>query len=87
MRWLRRAAVAAEPARAGAHAAREWRIPGSRPLDQLRGDEPGRHWASRPPRHPARLKFIRDSCASDGSWPIDTNLATWNTTLAINALS
>ena len=23
----------------------------------------------------------------DGSWPIDTNLATWNTTLAINALS
>jgi len=23
----------------------------------------------------------------DGSWPIDTNLATWNTTLAMNALS
>lgn len=33
------------------------------------------------------LAFIRDSARSDGSWPIDTNLATWSTTLAINALA
>lgn len=33
------------------------------------------------------LKFIVDSVRPDGSWPIDTNLATWNTTLALNALA
>jgi squalene-hopene/tetraprenyl-beta-curcumene cyclase len=32
------------------------------------------------------LKFLLDSVRADGSWPIDTNLATWVTTLAINAL-
>ncbi|MCO6459175.1 MAG: squalene--hopene cyclase [Pirellulaceae bacterium] len=32
------------------------------------------------------LSFIEQSVREDGSWPIDTNLATWNTTLAINAL-
>ena len=32
------------------------------------------------------LRFLCDSVRDDGSWPIDTNLATWNTTLAINAL-
>jgi len=32
------------------------------------------------------LKFIVESARADGSWPIDTNLATWVTTLAINAL-
>ena len=32
------------------------------------------------------LKFLRSSVREDGSWPIDTNLATWNTTLAVNAL-
>lgn len=32
------------------------------------------------------VKFIRDSFRDDGSWPIDTNLATWVTSLAINAL-
>ena len=32
------------------------------------------------------LRFIRDTVRADGSWPIDTNLATWNTSLAINAL-
>lgn len=32
------------------------------------------------------LDFIRRSMRSDGSWPIDTNLATWNTSLATNAL-
>ena len=32
------------------------------------------------------LRFLHDSARPDGSWPIDTNLATWNTTLAMNAL-
>lgn len=32
------------------------------------------------------VKFLLDSVRPDGSWPIDTNLATWVTTLAINAL-
>ena len=32
-------------------------------------------------------RFIVSSVRPDGSWPIDTNLATWNTTLAINALA
>ena len=31
-------------------------------------------------------KFLRATARPDGSWPIDSNLATWNTTLAINAL-
>lgn len=35
----------------------------------------------------AGLKFLIDSVRPDGSWPIDTNLATWTTTLAINALA
>ena len=33
------------------------------------------------------VRFLIDSVRRDGSWPIDTNLATWNTTLAINALA
>lgn len=33
------------------------------------------------------VKFLLDSVRPDGSWPIDTNLATWITTLAINALA
>ena len=32
------------------------------------------------------VKFLLDTARPDGSWPIDTNLATWVTTLAINAL-
>lgn len=32
------------------------------------------------------VKFLTASVRSDGSWPIDTNLATWNTTLSVNAL-
>ena len=32
------------------------------------------------------LEFLRKSQRADGSWPIDTNLATWCTTLAIDAL-
>ncbi|HEY8550802.1 MAG TPA: prenyltransferase/squalene oxidase repeat-containing protein [Vicinamibacterales bacterium] len=32
------------------------------------------------------LRFITASAREDGSWPIDTNLATWTTTLAIDAL-
>ncbi len=33
------------------------------------------------------VEFLLASVRPDGSWPIDTNLATWNTTLAINALA
>jgi len=33
------------------------------------------------------IKFLIDSVRNDGSWPIDTNLATWNTTLSLNALA
>jgi squalene-hopene/tetraprenyl-beta-curcumene cyclase len=33
----------------------------------------------------ACLKFILDSRLADGSWPIDTNLATWLTSLTIHA--
>jgi len=33
------------------------------------------------------VKFLVSTARPDGSWPIDTNLATWNTTLAINALA
>lgn len=40
-------------------------------------------------RHPVAqrgLDFLLGSARRDGSWPIDTNLATWTTTLAVNAL-
>ncbi|MEL6106546.1 MAG: prenyltransferase/squalene oxidase repeat-containing protein [Planctomycetota bacterium] len=33
------------------------------------------------------LRFLTDSCREDGSWPIDTNLATWVTSLSIHALA
>jgi squalene-hopene/tetraprenyl-beta-curcumene cyclase len=32
------------------------------------------------------VRFLLDTVRADGSWPIDANLATWNTTLAIGAL-
>ncbi len=32
-------------------------------------------------------RFLVDSVRADGSWPIDTNLTTWVTTLAVNALT
>ena len=32
------------------------------------------------------VAFLRESVRADGSWPIDTNLATWLTTLSIKAL-
>ncbi|MBN1417923.1 MAG: squalene--hopene cyclase [Planctomycetes bacterium] len=32
------------------------------------------------------VAFLRVSVRPDGSWPIDTNLATWVTTLSVNAL-
>ena len=40
--------------------------------------------------HPVTVKgvdFLRRSARADGSWPIDTNLATWTTTLSVNALA
>jgi squalene-hopene/tetraprenyl-beta-curcumene cyclase len=33
------------------------------------------------------VEFLVNSVRPDGSWPIDTNLSTWVTTLAINALA
>lgn len=33
------------------------------------------------------IEFIINSVRPDGSWPIDTNLATWVTTLSVNALA
>ncbi|MBI2684691.1 MAG: squalene--hopene cyclase [Acidobacteria bacterium] len=33
------------------------------------------------------IRFLAQSMRPDGSWPIDTNLATWITTLSIDALS
>jgi len=33
------------------------------------------------------VAFLTASVRDDGSWPIDTNLATWVTTLAVNALA
>ncbi|MPZ16290.1 MAG: squalene--hopene cyclase [Luteitalea sp.] len=41
-------------------------------------------------RHPVvqrGLRFLEESARGDGSWPIDTNLATWVTTLAVSALA
>jgi squalene-hopene/tetraprenyl-beta-curcumene cyclase len=35
---------------------------------------------------PAAVEFLLRSMRGDGSWPIDTNLATWGTTLAIKTL-
>src|SRR5262249_49519477 len=40
--------------------------------------------------HPVARKaveFLTKSARPDGSWPIDTNLSTWVTTLAVNALA
>ena len=33
------------------------------------------------------IRFLIESVRDDGSWPIDTNLATWVTSLAVHALS
>lgn len=38
------------------------------------------------PSVPAAVDFLTRSQRTDGSWPIDTNLATWGTTLAVKAL-
>lgn len=42
------------------------------------------------PGHPVAecgIRFLLDTVREDGSWPIDTNLATWATTLAVKALA
>ena len=33
------------------------------------------------------MRFLRESMRDEGSWPIDTNLATWVTSLAVHALA
>jgi squalene-hopene/tetraprenyl-beta-curcumene cyclase len=42
------------------------------------------------PNHEVALRcarFLSDTVRADGSWPIDTNLSTWLTTLSINAMT
>lgn len=42
------------------------------------------------PHHPVTtrgIEFLLKSQRADGSWPIDTNLATWVTTLAVDAMA
>ena len=43
---------------------------------------PAHHFNHHHPVVRLGLRFLLDSARSDGSWPIDTNLATWVTTLA-----
>ena len=33
------------------------------------------------------IEFLKSTVRSDGSWPIDTNLSTWTTTLSVNSLA
>src|SRR5262249_58871870 len=33
------------------------------------------------------VQFLESAVRPDGSWPIDTNLSTWVTTLSVNALA
>ena len=35
----------------------------------------------------ASIRFLKESFRAEGTWPIDTNLATWGTTLTVNALA
>ena len=63
------------------------RISRSDAAHQLRRDEPR---VRRPKDHAVvaeGVRFLRDSMRPDGSWPIDTNLSTWVTTLSVNALA
>ena len=46
----------------------------------------GMGWADSPVLEHG-VRFLIDSTRPDGSWPIDTNLATWVTTLSIGALA
>ena len=78
----------AEPGGARAHAAGQRRLSGSHAADELRRDEPGRASAGPSIRWSAAASSSSlDSVRADGCWPIDTNLATWATTLAVNALA
>jgi squalene-hopene/tetraprenyl-beta-curcumene cyclase len=46
----------------------------------------GMQWTDSPVVH-SGVRFLVSSMRDDGSWPIDTNLATWVTTLSIGALA
>ena len=46
----------------------------------------GMRWTASPVVE-AGIQFLTDSMRTDGSWPIDTNLATWVTTLSIGSLA
>jgi hypothetical protein len=73
--------VSKDPRCAGAYPTREWRVPGSHTFDQLRRDQLAGQWIQRSPVLHRALQFLTASVRADGSWPIDTNLATWVTTL------
>ena len=76
-----------QPQGAGANAAAQRRVSRSRAADQFRGDEPGLHGPRRSCRCPPGRRFSPLVGAQDGSWPIDADLAVWNTTLATSALA
>ena len=59
------------------------RLPGGDAADELRDDGPGEHRARRTIAVVREgVEFLVASVRPDGSWPIDTNLSTWVTTLA-----
>ncbi len=71
-----------------ADAARKRRLFGSNPVDFVCGDEFGGDGACGSCGQSAAVcGFWAHRCATEGSWPIDTNLATWVTSLAIHALA
>ena len=100
VRWL---SITPQPESPPPDAARQRRLSRSHAADELCRDEFGESSRPvsqvRASRKSSRsrdvadeviregVKFLVNSVRPDGSWPIDTNLATWNTTLAINALA
>ena len=77
----------ADAAQVGEHPTGKRRVSRSDAADQFRDDESRVDGICRD--HPVArrgIEFLKDSVRPDGSWPIDTNLATWVTTLSVNAL-
>jgi len=86
-RLVRRFGACKIVAGAANHSAVVRRLPRSDPAHQLRDAEPGIDRPRESSGRPARRQVPRQRRASDGSWAIDSNLATWVTTLSINALA
>lgn len=86
MRFIRRKAIAPVSARARIYSAAAWGFLEATPLTSfvcmsLLGCDLFDHLVTQ-----RCLQFIEASVREDGSWPIDTNLTTWVTTLSVNAL-